>query len=65
MVAKGGHIEVSRGNFTAREYIYVCRPDGRALVARDLPHVMLDQLVKQSFVLRTAKRTKSASPLIG
>jgi hypothetical protein len=58
MVAEGGHIEVFRGSFTAREYIYVCRPDGRALVARDLPHEMLDQLVKQSFVYKDGEENE-------
>jgi hypothetical protein len=52
MVAERGHIEVVRGSITAREYIYVCRPDGRVLLAGDLPREMLDQLLKQSFVYK-------------
>ena len=51
MVAEGGHIEVFQGSFTAREYIYVCRPDGRALFASNMPREMLDQLVRLSFVV--------------
>ena len=58
MVAARGHIEVFRGSITAREYIYVCRPDGRVLVARDLPREMLDQLLKQSFVYKDGEENE-------
>jgi hypothetical protein len=58
MVAERGHIEVFRGSFTAREYIYVCRPDGRALHASDLPREMLDQLLKQTFVYKDGEENE-------
>ena len=48
MVAGNGHIQVLRG--PTAEYITVCRADGSALFAGDLPRSMLDDLIKQSFV---------------
>ena len=58
IVAERGHIEVFRGSLTAREYIYVCRPDGCALFGRDLPREMLDQLLKQSFVFKEGEENE-------
>jgi hypothetical protein len=58
MVAERGHIEVFRGSLTAREYIYVCRPDGRVLFASDLPREMFDQLLKQSFVFKDGEENE-------
>ena len=58
MVAEGGHIDVFRGSFTAREYIYVCGRDGRTLFASDLPREMLDQLLKLSFVYKDGEENE-------
>jgi hypothetical protein len=48
MISGDGHIEVLRG--PTGKYITVCRADGSAMFAGDLPPAVLDDLLKASFV---------------